>query len=178
MLVFLITALGFTPFSFLVTAPQFRCQVTGLLILTSVNFRWILTQRLPSVSYLTSLDKYTISCLFFLVFFCIWHSLISSSVLTTVDETRKSIDMYFLIASALLFALLNVVVIGWFVKMLMTIRTFKRSTEMNSYHKKLDLENAPAVLKQQDSQGRSLSPLSNNKVSNGDCDKKEEAMKF
>ncbi len=53
MLVFLITVLGFVPFSFAPDGPQFRCQVTGLLLLTSVNFRWIVTQRLPSVPYLT-----------------------------------------------------------------------------------------------------------------------------
>lgn len=67
MLIFLITVLGFVPFAFDPNGPQFRCQVTGLLILTSVNFRWIVTQRLPSVPYLTSLDKYAIGSLLFLV---------------------------------------------------------------------------------------------------------------
>ena len=69
MLIFLITVLGFVPFAFDPNGPQFRCQVTGLLILTSVNFRWIVTQRLPSVPYLTSLDKYAIGSLLFLVSF-------------------------------------------------------------------------------------------------------------
>ena len=66
----LILNLGFVPFSFDPASPTLRCQVTGLLILTSVNFRWVMTQRLPSVSYLTTFDKYGIGCLLFLVSFC------------------------------------------------------------------------------------------------------------
>jgi hypothetical protein len=60
MLIFFISILGFVPFSFTYTAPHFRIQTTCLLILSSVNFRWIVTQKLPSVSYLTTLDKYAI----------------------------------------------------------------------------------------------------------------------
>ncbi|CAF1003742.1 unnamed protein product, partial [Brachionus calyciflorus] len=60
MLIFLISALGFVPFSFQYSAPHFRIQTTCLLILSSINFRWIVTQKLPTVSYLTTLDKYAI----------------------------------------------------------------------------------------------------------------------
>ena len=72
MLIFLITVLGFVPFAFSPESPQFRCQVTGLLLLTSVNFRWIVTQRLPSVAYLTSLGKYELN-LFIIYSFSFSH---------------------------------------------------------------------------------------------------------
>jgi hypothetical protein len=55
MLIFLVSVLGFVPFSFPYNAPHFRIQTTCLLILSSVNFRWIVTQKLPTVSYLTTL---------------------------------------------------------------------------------------------------------------------------
>ena len=140
MLVFLITTLGFTPFSFAQGSPQFRCQVTGLLILTSVNFRWSITQRLPCVSYLTSLDKYAIGCLTTLVLFCIWHSLIGSEVITSSSTTRKSIDEYFLIASACTYALFNFIFIVWFIKMNLTINKLKHAYKAISMKKQEEIK--------------------------------------
>lgn len=124
MLIFLITMLGFVPFAFDPNGPQFRCQVTGLLILTSVNFRWVVTQRLPSVPYLTSLDKYAIGSLFHLVFFCIWHSIIGSDQLASDGPTKKLFDCYFLIGATILFLFYNVFEIFWFLKMFRQIKKF------------------------------------------------------
>lgn len=128
MLIFLITVLGFVPFAFDPAAPQFRAQVTGLLLLTSVNFRWIVTQRLPSVPYLTSLDKYAIGSLLFLVCFCVWHSLIGSSIITTTD--KKNIDTYVLYGLAGLFLVYNLVYVIWFIKMDRTIKNFKEKCQL------------------------------------------------
>ncbi len=111
------------PFAFDPASPQFRCQVTGLLLLTSVNFRWIVTQRLPSVPYLTSLDKYAICSLLFLVIFCVWHSLIGSTVLTTTN--KKEIDTYVLYGFATAYIIFNVIIISWLVKMFRTIQNVK-----------------------------------------------------
>ncbi len=55
MLMFLISVLGFVPFSFPDNKPHFRIQTTCLFILSSANFRWIVTQKLPTISYLTTL---------------------------------------------------------------------------------------------------------------------------
>ena len=79
MLIFLVSVLGFVPFSFAYDAPHFRIQTTCLLILSSVNFRWIVTQKLPTVSYLTTLDKYAIGALIFLALLCCWHGIIGAS---------------------------------------------------------------------------------------------------
>lgn len=124
MLIFLITTLGFVPFAFDPNGPQFRCQVTGLLILTSVNFRWVVTQRLPSVPYLTSLDKYAIGSLFHLVFFCIWHSIIGSDQLASDGPTKKQFDVYFLFGATTLFLFYNIFNIFWFLKMSRQIKKF------------------------------------------------------
>lgn len=124
MLIFLITVLGFVPFAFDVSGPQFRCQVTGLLLLTSVNFRWIVTQRLPSVPYLTSLDKYAIGSLFSLVLFCVWHSVIGSNVITKDVDFKQIIDNYVFIGSGVFYLFYNIGYITWFLKMARSIKKF------------------------------------------------------
>lgn len=49
-------------------------SITGTLILTSVTFKWITNRSLPAVSYMTSLDKYSLTCILFLVISLMWHS--------------------------------------------------------------------------------------------------------
>jgi len=132
MLIFLITILGFVPFAFDPSSPQFRCQVTGLLLLTSVNFRWIVTQRLPSVPYLTSLDKYAIGSLLHLVLFCVWHSIIGSNIIVSSEKDnlsyKRTIDTYVLACSAGFFILYNLFYIIWFFKMYRSINKFHKES--------------------------------------------------
>lgn len=112
MLIFFVSILGFVPFSFPISTNHIRIQVTSLLILTSVNFRWIITKNLPTISYLTTLDKYGISALIFLVALCAWHGIISSSI--KLDNSRfdnYTIDTIVLIIFAILFVLFHVIYI-------------------------------------------------------------------
>lgn len=125
MLIFLITMLGFVPFAFDSDKPQFRCQVTGLLLLTSVNFRWVITQRLPSVPYLTSLDKYAIGSLLYLVLFCVWHSIIGSNIITNDGNKREDIDHYVLLGSMSFCFIYNSCYLVWFLKMSKSIKKFQ-----------------------------------------------------
>lgn len=125
MLIFLITILGFVPFAFDSDKPQFRCQVTGLLLLTSVNFRWVITQRLPSVPYLTSLDKYAIGSLLYLVLFCVWHSIIGSNIITNDGKQREDIDHYVLVGSISFCFIYNLCYLVWFLKMSKNIKKFQ-----------------------------------------------------
>ncbi|CAF0736813.1 unnamed protein product [Brachionus calyciflorus] len=94
-LIFLITSISFTAFSFKPLDPQFRCQVIALLMLTLVNFRWVITQRLPSVSYLTMLDKYSIGSIIFLFISFVWHSMIGSRTFSEDLASIKRLDRYF-----------------------------------------------------------------------------------
>ncbi len=132
MLIFLITTLGFVPFAFDPNGPQFRCQVTGLLILTSVNFRWVVTQRLPSVPYLTSLDKFAIGNLFHLVIFCVWHSIIGSDAFSKDAANRKRIDCYFLYGASTFFLFYNIWYGFWFLKMSRSIKKFLNDGQTES----------------------------------------------
>lgn len=66
-LIFLITISGLTIFSVDCTLPQNRLQTTYTILLTSVSFKWVINRSLPTVSYLTSLDKYAITSIFYLI---------------------------------------------------------------------------------------------------------------
>ena len=126
LLIFLISTLGYATFSISVITPHFRCQVTGLLLLTSVNFRWIITQRLPSVSYLTLIDKYTIGCLFNLALIFIWHAIIGSKVITPITSDLKTIDGYVLYAMVVLYVVFNLVFVVWFIVLSLKVHNFKK----------------------------------------------------
>lgn len=92
MLILFVTCIGFTAFSFAPNYPQFRCQLTSLLLLTLVNFRWIISNSIPSISYLTLLDKYSIGSIIFLVALFIWHTFIATyglSLLASETQARK-----------------------------------------------------------------------------------------
>ena len=112
MLIFFISTLGFTPFSFQCTSPHFRIQTTCLMILSSVNFRWIVTQKLPTVSYLTTLDKYAVCALIFLVCLCAWHAVIGSSLFNSMSgDERINVDIYVLIGIASFYVLFHLLYI-------------------------------------------------------------------
>lgn len=123
MLIFFVSALGFVPFSFSVLNNHFRIQVTSLLILTSVNFRWIVTQRIPTVSYLTTLDKYAIVALIFLVALCGWHATIGSSVIYESDMLNKErVDLIVLIIIGILYVLYQII---YFILFYLKYRRYK-----------------------------------------------------
>lgn len=115
MLIFLISVLGFVPFSFSYAAPHFRIQTTCLLILSSINFRWIVTQKLPTVSYLTTLDKYAIGALIFLVSLCAWHAIIGSEIFSSTENSLASnIDKYALFGISGLYVMFHLIYIVYF----------------------------------------------------------------
>jgi hypothetical protein len=133
MLIFLVSVLGFVPFSFSISNIQFRIQVTSLLILTSVNFRWIVTQRIPNVSYLTTLDKYAIGALIFLVVLCAWHSIIGSSVIYDNDIINKQrVDAVALYVLAFAYVIYHII---HFVIFYMKYRRNERLGILNTGHK-------------------------------------------
>ena len=135
MLIFLISALGFVPFSFNHSLPHFRIQTTCLLILSSINFRWIVTQKLPTVSYLTTLDKYAIVALIFLVSLCAWHAVIGSVLFSSIDrEYVKSIDKYALFFIVTLYFFFHVTYIGYFLFQFRRYSNVGKDTNEESKH--------------------------------------------
>ncbi len=154
MLIFLISVLGFVPFSFSYTTPHFRIQTTCLLILSSINFRWIVTQKLPTVSYLTTLDKYAIGALIFLVSLCAWHAIIGSNVISTTSPTPSQIDQYALMAIGALYFLFHLIYIVYFIVKYLRYSKIGLSTDTQSIKSNTDAEN---YLKLEDVEERAVS---------------------
>jgi hypothetical protein len=128
MLIFLITTLGFSPFSFNHSNPHFRIQTTCLLILSSINFRWAVTQKLPTVSYLTTLDKYALGALIFLVMLCVWHAIIGCGIIS--ESVSLIVDEYVLIGIAALYFIFHVLYVSYFMfKYTTYLRLAKKETE-------------------------------------------------
>ncbi|RMZ95185.1 gamma-aminobutyric acid receptor subunit rho-2-like [Brachionus plicatilis] len=75
-IIFLITLLSLCIFSIDCKLPQSRLQTCFTLVLTSASFKWVTNRSLPAISYMTSLDKYSISCIFYLCLNCGWHSVV------------------------------------------------------------------------------------------------------
>jgi hypothetical protein len=117
MLLFTITVLGFVPFSFNYYSAHFRIQTTCLLILSSVNFRLIVTKSLPTVSYLTTLDIYAIMALLFLILLSCWHAIIGSWLIAKyIDDTiEKIIDNFALYSTMTIYVLFHLAYVTYFI---------------------------------------------------------------
>ncbi|CAF0795316.1 unnamed protein product [Rotaria sordida] len=121
-LIFLITICAFCIFVISPNLPQSRLQITSTLLLTSITFRWVVNRSLPTVSYLTTLDKYAIISIFMLVLLCIWHAIIatviflgSSSLVNTLTPNNiyVRIDRYIFFVFISGYVFFHVVLIIW-----------------------------------------------------------------
>ncbi|XP_078360747.1 cys-loop ligand-gated ion channel-like [Oculina patagonica] len=78
MIIFLIDILSFCSFSVEISSPSDRLSVTLTLLLTAVAFKFVVSQSLPTISYLTLLDKYVLSGLVFLCCMAIENAVAAS----------------------------------------------------------------------------------------------------
>ena len=109
-LIFLITSSALTIFSVDCKLPQSRLQITFTLLLTSISFKWVINRSLPTVSYLTSLDRYSIFGIFYLCMLCVWHSVVGRF---WEKELADNLDCYSLIGFSLLLFLTHLLVVLW-----------------------------------------------------------------
>ena len=103
---FIITAISTANFSISPELVANRLASTLFLILTSVNFKWTSNQNLPTIAYMTLLDKYQIACIVYMFLTCIAHTLLGSSVINLSNKNQANI--YFFIAFASLFVLFHI----------------------------------------------------------------------
>lgn len=95
---FFICSMTFTTFGVPYTLIQNRLQLTLILLLTTVTFKFTVNQSLPKISYLTYLDYYILASMVTICLICIWHGLIGSIVSTTIEATTALwIDRWILI---------------------------------------------------------------------------------
>ena len=72
--ILLVTLASLGPFVIDFKLPQSRLPSTATMLLTSVSIRWIVGRLLPTVSYLTSLDKYSLGSIVIIVAQLIYHA--------------------------------------------------------------------------------------------------------
>ncbi|XP_046358983.1 cys-loop ligand-gated ion channel-like isoform X1 [Haliotis rufescens] len=88
----LISSLSFSTFSVDQTKPQNRLQLSFTLVLTGVAFKFVATQSLPKIPYLTYLDRYILISMCIMYFVCIWHAVITRFQFN--DSLSRSMDFW------------------------------------------------------------------------------------
>jgi len=108
-LMFFITLMAFATYSVHPSLPQNRLQLSFTLLLTAVTFKWVVNRCLPTISYLTSLDKYVLGSMVMLCLVCAWHALVSA----LPSDKRKYWDNVALVAAVLLYIAFHGVFVLW-----------------------------------------------------------------
>ncbi|CAF4866175.1 unnamed protein product [Rotaria magnacalcarata] len=101
--------MAFTTFSVTYNLPQNRLQLSFTLLLTAVTFKWVVVRCLPTISYLTTLDKYVLLSMVMLCVVCAWHAIIA----VCPDEVARYWDNMALISLAVIYTLFHVFFFLW-----------------------------------------------------------------
>jgi predicted signal transduction protein with EAL and GGDEF domain len=91
--------------------------------LTSVSFKWVINRSLPAVSYLTSLDKYAIVCIFYVCLLCVWHAIVGAF---WPKPDAQAYDQALLITFSIVFILIHVGLIVWYLNAYRQILQLKK----------------------------------------------------
>ncbi|XP_067667672.1 cys-loop ligand-gated ion channel-like [Haliotis asinina] len=107
----MISSLSFAAFSVDRELPQRRIQLSLTLILTMVTFKFVASQSVPKLSYLTYLDRYILLSMSFLFLVCCWHAVVA--LYKSDDDTAGMMDYcaFFTFLGLYLFGQLTFVVI-------------------------------------------------------------------
>lgn len=112
------TMLGLMPFAFNVSASNSRISVTLMLILSSINFKISVTNRIPSVSYFTVLDKYALPALIYLGTLVIYHAIIGSTFISSSFKNVIFIDRIVFYSVSGIYLSLSVIYLIYFLSKL------------------------------------------------------------
>ena len=109
-LIFLINSMSLAIFAVDSKLPFNRLQITITLLLTSVMLKWTTNRNLPTISYLTSLDLYSIICILLLCLQSAYHAIVGSF---WDKPTAIVIDKWILIGFSIIFILFNFCFVIW-----------------------------------------------------------------
>ncbi|XP_060558061.1 acetylcholine-gated ion channel acc-4-like [Ruditapes philippinarum] len=73
----LLTIFAFTTFAVDPTLTQNRLQLSFILMLAAISFRFVTNQSIPKISYLTHLDRYVLVSMMFSGIITFWHAVLS-----------------------------------------------------------------------------------------------------
>ncbi len=125
LIVFLITFLSLTLFAAEPTDASSRLSSVFTLLLTLFAFKIVITNQLPTISYLTIIDKYQVLNIIYLTSICCWFGMIN--ILTVDDENqRRRLDVFMLYVFSGLLLSLNVFIFFLLLKCYVHIRQLHR----------------------------------------------------
>ncbi|XP_032236006.2 cys-loop ligand-gated ion channel isoform X2 [Nematostella vectensis] len=142
----LIGALAFASFSVDISAPADRLSVTLTLLLTAVAFKFVVSQSLPTISYLTILDKYVLAVLVFLCGVAVENAVAAAISRQSVQKLFDRICLYVFVGIYVLIHIIGLIVViiktrGVSQRMANLSRAYKdRSREIAGWLKKAEKE--------------------------------------
>ncbi|KAF6771591.1 hypothetical protein AHF37_10107 [Paragonimus kellicotti] len=94
----MISSLSFATFAVSPDKAELRLRLSFTLILTSVTFKYVITQSLPKISYLTYMDKYVLMSLAILCIISVWHAIVTlldpEHIATKYGRPANLFDLY------------------------------------------------------------------------------------
>ena len=150
--ILLVTLASLAPFVVDIKIPQSRLPSTCTLMLTSVSLRWTIGRLLPTVSYLTSLDKYSLCSMLIITMELLYHAIMGAIFPKLKEKNAYNIDKGFFIFFCILILLKQVLFIIWYIrikKKRKKIRKekFKLNEEVFTSQKSIVKRERPIVLK-------------------------------
>ena len=114
-MILLITVIGLTRFTVTCDLPQVRLIIDQMVTLTLITFKSVANANLPTISYLTSVDKYLLFSIVFIMLQCIYDAVIGVITLPVCAAPYGFYDLMAFITSILLIFLANLGFIIWLI---------------------------------------------------------------
>ncbi|XP_076453617.1 cys-loop ligand-gated ion channel-like isoform X2 [Babylonia areolata] len=102
----IISVLGFVTFAVSRKLPQNRVQLSFILVLASVTFKFAASNSVPKISYLTHLDRYILGNMSFTFLIAVWHGVVT--LWDHNSDLQADLDWWAFISFIILYVLLHI----------------------------------------------------------------------
>jgi len=124
--ILLVTLASLAPFVVDIKIPQSRLPATCTLMLTSVSIRWTIGRLLPTVSYLTSLDKYSLVSMLIITTELLYHGVMGAIFRKIPEKTAYLIDTIAFAVFCFFIFIKQCVFVAWIIKVKLHRRNINR----------------------------------------------------
>lgn len=114
--ILLITFASLCPFVLDYKQTQGRLSSTATMLLSSVSYKATIARLLPTVSYLTSLDKYSLGSIFIITLIFLYHALFAAFSAQINDVLAFKLDKSFLILFLSLILIKQYIYVSWLIR--------------------------------------------------------------
>ncbi|KAK7090076.1 cys-loop ligand-gated ion channel-like [Littorina saxatilis] len=101
-----ISLLSLVTFAVSRTLPQNRIQLSFILMLASVTFKFAASNSVPKISYLTHLDRYILSLFIFTFLIAAWHGVVTRW--KDYPNVQEDLDFWAFVCFIILYVLIHV----------------------------------------------------------------------